>query len=40
METTTIKDALIRARKKAQQYVSKTDELKQLKKLGIETGEE
>jgi X-X-X-Leu-X-X-Gly heptad repeat protein len=39
VETTTIKDGLTRARKKAQQYVSKVDELNQLKKLGIETGE-
>jgi len=38
VETVTIKDGLVRARKKAQQYVSKTDELRQLKKLGIETG--
>jgi hypothetical protein len=39
VETTTIKDSLTRTRKKAQQYVSKVDELRQLKKLGIETGE-
>lgn len=37
VEVTTIKDNLVRARKKAHQYVAKTEELQQLKKLGIDS---
>ncbi len=36
VEITTIKDNLIRTRKKTQQYVAKTEEILQLRKLGIE----
>ncbi len=35
VELTTIKDNLVRARKKAHQYVAKSEEIAQLKKLGI-----
>jgi len=38
IEVTTIKDNLVRARKKAHEYVAKTEEIRQLRKLGIETG--
>lgn len=38
IEVTTIKDNLLRARKKAHEYVAKTDEIRQLRKLGIDAG--